>query len=629
MRKYQDYIIIQGAGNSLQRLAGATIAVASNVTGLPAAMFADDEVTPITTLTTDLNGFYSFKAADGAYTGMVSSASLPEPIPISIVIGGENLAAALAQLGESGGGDLVSFQPTGTGAVPMKITTILNESISATRFMSAAQRMNGYLRLGTVDVAAPLQAAINHIKSIGGGCLEFPSGSHFRITAPLLISGNFGYSGIEVRGNRATIDATHNGIAFHVVPKGVDSNDAASEYRQNILIQGFTLQGPGRALTGSVGVQITQGADVQVRDCTIQNFYRNLYGYGALICSFHNLLLQRGDYGIDFVRIPPGAGGHAPEFGPNDVHFYNCRVIDNIHAVRVKDFPNGVVSFHTCEIEGNNLLGHAADGVRVIEFLNAGKVLLNACHIEENPGQYNLYYHGENSNCHLTIIGEEIIPGDSCGNCVYLSNETGAANAANATIIGTRISNNVGSQLYISPGFKVTVIGEIGGAISGNLEKLTYIKGGRIASGTNESPFAQAKFVGDSANGIAIDLKGLARFVDAAGSRLGYFGANDESTYFLSDGTPLLLGTNAGLRINIARLGTATVEPAAAGTYSLGTAAFPWNNVYAKNVVLTPAASVTPAANGELMFQLTSNTALAIKVKGLDGIVRSTTLTLA
>lgn len=107
MRKYQDYIIIQGAGNSLQRLAGATIAVASNVTGLPAAMFADDEVTPITTLTTDLNGFYSFKAADGAYTGTVSSPQLPEPIPIKIVIGGDNPNVALGQLAGSDGAGLI------------------------------------------------------------------------------------------------------------------------------------------------------------------------------------------------------------------------------------------------------------------------------------------------------------------------------------------------------------------------------------------------------------------------------------------------------------------------------------------------------------------------------------------
>lgn len=49
----------------------------------------------------------------------------------------------------------------------------------------------------------------------------------------------------------------------------------------------------------------------------------------------------------------------------------------------------------------------------------------------------------------------------------------------------------------------------------------------------------------------------------------------------------------------------------------------------AGNIVATPAASATPANNGEMTFELTSNTSLKIKVKGSDGTVRSVTLTLA
>jgi hypothetical protein len=46
-------------------------------------------------------------------------------------------------------------------------------------------------------------------------------------------------------------------------------------------------------------------------------------------------------------------------------------------------------------------------------------------------------------------------------------------------------------------------------------------------------------------------------------------------------------------------------------------------------VVIQPQASVTPATNGDMVFQLTSDTSLVIKVKGSDGTVRSATLTLA
>jgi hypothetical protein len=59
--------------------------------------------------------------------------------------------------------------------------------------------------------------------------------------------------------------------------------------------------------------------------------------------------------------------------------------------------------------------------------------------------------------------------------------------------------------------------------------------------------------------------------------------------------------------------------------YSPGTA----QCLFAGPVIQKPLASVTPANNGEMMVQLTSNTQLTVKVRGSDGIVRSTNLTLA
>lgn len=72
-----------------------------------------------------------------------------------------------------------------------------------------------------------------------------------------------------------------------------------------------------------------------------------------------------------------------------------------------------------------------------------------------------------------------------------------------------------------------------------------------------------------------------------------------------------------------------SIVPGADNTYSLGRAALRYSNIVAVNATLTPPASVTPANNGEVMFQLTSNTSLTFKVKGSDGVVRSASLTLA
>lgn len=57
----------------------------------------------------------------------------------------------------------------------------------------------------------------------------------------------------------------------------------------------------------------------------------------------------------------------------------------------------------------------------------------------------------------------------------------------------------------------------------------------------------------------------------------------------------------------------------------LGSLAFQNNDA----LVITPAASANPLQVGSMVFQLTNNTTLVIKVKGSDGTVRSSTITLA
>ncbi|MDB4312208.1 hypothetical protein N9937_02135 [bacterium] len=47
------------------------------------------------------------------------------------------------------------------------------------------------------------------------------------------------------------------------------------------------------------------------------------------------------------------------------------------------------------------------------------------------------------------------------------------------------------------------------------------------------------------------------------------------------------------------------------------------------NVVIVSTASATPAANGDIVVEATSNTTLTFKLKGSDGTVRSGTVTLS
>ena len=66
-----------------------------------------------------------------------------------------------------------------------------------------------------------------------------------------------------------------------------------------------------------------------------------------------------------------------------------------------------------------------------------------------------------------------------------------------------------------------------------------------------------------------------------------------------------------------------------------GTTTFWQNNIKvmsmdeAGNLAISPKTTANPKNNGDLVFELTSDTQLKIKLKGSDGVVRSTTLTLA
>ena len=48
-----------------------------------------------------------------------------------------------------------------------------------------------------------------------------------------------------------------------------------------------------------------------------------------------------------------------------------------------------------------------------------------------------------------------------------------------------------------------------------------------------------------------------------------------------------------------------------------------------RSIIAQPPASITPASNGDMVFEATSNTSVTLKLKGTDGTVRSVVLTLA
>lgn len=65
------------------------------------------------------------------------------------------------------------------------------------------------------------------------------------------------------------------------------------------------------------------------------------------------------------------------------------------------------------------------------------------------------------------------------------------------------------------------------------------------------------------------------------------------------------------------------------GVVALGLPDYKFSVVYSKQLVLQPPVSANPTNIGEMVFELTSDTQLKIKVRGSDGVVRSAILTLS
>jgi hypothetical protein len=72
-----------------------------------------------------------------------------------------------------------------------------------------------------------------------------------------------------------------------------------------------------------------------------------------------------------------------------------------------------------------------------------------------------------------------------------------------------------------------------------------------------------------------------------------------------------------------------TWRPGTDSTFALGADSIRWAVAYFDNLELRPDASRTPANNGDVTLQATSNTSLTFKLKGSDGVVRSGSITLS
>lgn len=191
MLKHEDNAVARINGNNLQPLAGISVTVTDKVTGLPASLYKDDEITPIAQpLTTDNNGYYGFKAPDGTYLLTFSGQRIatftreivlddPKYDPYVTV---SNLKAGQGAAGVGYGGRTVADKLDEITRTPEQFGALGNDAIADTAAFLDIQTWAKALPVGatavlsckpgrTYMVANPYwPTGIRRLRVLGNGC---------------------------------------------------------------------------------------------------------------------------------------------------------------------------------------------------------------------------------------------------------------------------------------------------------------------------------------------------------------------------------------------------------------------------------------------------------------------------
>uniref|UniRef100_UPI001E4CA50A glycoside hydrolase family 55 protein n=1 Tax=Massilia oculi TaxID=945844 RepID=UPI001E4CA50A len=176
MKKFEENLASRVSG-VLQPMLGVQVTVtASN--GLLATLYADDESTVLANpMTTDTNGYFGFKAANGEYTLIFAGAQIETSTrKIELYDADDDPPLTLAQAALPTAASRIGFQPAGEGAMPMTVENALNETVSVKRF--------GAVGNGVTDDTAAIQKAIDSLPSTGGR-VYVPPGTYMVTTLRL------------------------------------------------------------------------------------------------------------------------------------------------------------------------------------------------------------------------------------------------------------------------------------------------------------------------------------------------------------------------------------------------------------------------------------------------------------
>lgn len=275
MQKYQDNLAGRVAG-ALVALKDIAITVTNKATGLPATLFSDDGVTPLAQpLTTDVDGYFAFYAANGTYLLSFSGPAVPSGNrTIELYDADDAPPLTLAQAAASDGSSKI-------GHGGRTLADKLGDTVSVKDFGAKGD--------GLTDDTAAIQAALNSAATH----VHFPNGS-YRIVdtkqdgTPTLLS--------TVPGRRITSTGALTATTPVLRALKVQGNDTVTQMNvvgnANIAVA-VSVSGDGSTVEGcnianlstntfsAVGIEAsTTGGGIYIRRNIIRNLVSN--GDGTL-----------------------------------------------------------------------------------------------------------------------------------------------------------------------------------------------------------------------------------------------------------------------------------------------------------------------------------------------------------
>lgn len=323
-------------------------------------------------------------------------------------------------------------------------------------------------------------------------------------------------------------------------------------------------------------------------------------------------------------------------------------------------------------IISENVVENFADGLRYGDYSSVGRGLINGRVLFANnvvKGCYRGIYLSHDSTwltsayCNVTVRGNKIVSPDTYG--IYLSSYLNGVVIDGNEVIGPFLSNTATSYALYHADNSVDCVWsanrmvDIGANVNAmrftaitdttTFPAVTWPHAGTesrynrvLGAATGGTTLRETTLIKDRVRSWTSDSKTVAGWENSGGAVLSvttdnasvggiYIGnatSQKQAGLEYNNASNLMtIRTSGGYQI---AMSSAYFRPYADNVLTCGNVSNRWANMYSRNVTLSPPAAVTsPTNNGEMTFEFTNDTTIKIKAKGSDGIVRSTSLTLA